>query len=38
VTDDPLKGAAPPAYTFTAAFSSNDMNDAEADETIDMTY
>lgn len=36
--DDPLKGAAAPAYTYTAAFSHNDMNEAEADETIDLTY
>jgi hypothetical protein len=36
--DDPLKGAAAPAYTYVAAFSHNDLNDAEADETIDMTY
>jgi hypothetical protein len=36
--DDPLKGAAAPAYTYMAAFSQNDMNDAEGDETIDMTY
>ncbi len=37
-TDDPLKGAEPPAYSFTAAYKDNDMNDAEADATIDMTY
>jgi len=37
-TDDPLKGAEPPAYSFTAAYKDNDMKDAEADETIDMTY
>ena len=37
-TDDPLKGAEPPAYSFTAAYKSNDMTEAEADETIDMTY
>ena len=37
-TDDPLKGAEPPAYSFTAAYKANDMNDAEADEIIDMTY
>ena len=37
-TDDPLKGAEPPAYSFTAAYKENDMNDAEADATIDMTY
>lgn len=38
VTDDPLKGAEPPAYSFTAAYKDNDMKEAEADETIDMTY
>jgi hypothetical protein len=37
-TDDPFKGAEPPAYSFTAAYKENDMNDAEADATIDMTY
>lgn len=36
--DDPLKGAAPGRYSFTSAYSTNDMQDAEAAETIDMTY
>jgi hypothetical protein len=36
--DDPLKGAAAPAYTYMAAFSKNDLNEAESDETVDMTY
>lgn len=37
-TDDPLKGAEPPVHSFTAAYKDNDMKEAEADETIDMTY
>jgi hypothetical protein len=37
-TDDPLKGAAAPAYSFTVAYKGNDMNDAEAEEVTDMTY
>jgi quercetin dioxygenase-like cupin family protein len=37
-TDDPLKGAQPGRYSFTAAYVTNDMNDAEAVETIDLTY
>ena len=37
-TDDPLKGAEPPAYSFMAAYKDNDMKEAEADATIDMTY
>jgi quercetin dioxygenase-like cupin family protein len=37
-TDDPLKGAAPGRYSFTAAYVTNDMNDAEAAEVIDLTY
>jgi len=37
-TGDPLKGAEPRAYSFTAAYKDIDMKEAEADATIDMTY
>lgn len=37
-SDDPLKGAAAPAYSFTAGFERNDIDTADADETVDMTY
>lgn len=36
--DDPLKGAAAPAYSFSEGFKGNDMNSAEADAIVDMSY
>ena len=36
--DDPLKGAAAPAYSFLEGFKDNDMNVADADAIVDMTY
>lgn len=38
VAEDPLKGAAAPAFSFTAGFEGNDINAADADDTVDMTY
>ena len=38
VADDPLKGATPPAHRFTAGFEANDINAAESDDIVDMTY
>jgi hypothetical protein len=36
--DDPLKGAAAPAYFFPAGFEKNEMNAADSDAIVDMTY
>jgi len=37
-TDDPLKGAQPGRYSFTAAYKNNDLKEADAVEVIDLTY
>lgn len=36
--DDPLRGAAAPAFSFSEGFKDNDMNVADADAIVDMTY
>ncbi|HET9822713.1 MAG TPA: cupin domain-containing protein [Burkholderiaceae bacterium] len=36
--DDPLKGATPASYSFTAGFAGNDIESSEADDTVDMTF
>jgi len=36
--DDPLKGAAPPAYSYAPGFEGNDINAADPDATVDMTF
>jgi uncharacterized RmlC-like cupin family protein len=36
--DDPLKGAAAPAYFFPAGFETNEMNAPDSDAIVDMTF
>lgn len=36
--DDPLKGAGASTYSFTEGFTGNDMNTADAEATVDMTF
>ena len=36
--DDPLKGAAAPAYSLAPGFEGNDMNTPDPDATVDMTF
>ena len=36
--DDPLKGAAAPAYFFPAGFETNEMNAVNSDAIVDMTF
>ena len=36
--DDPLKGATPSGYSFTAGFAGNDIESSDADDTVDMTF
>jgi redox-sensitive bicupin YhaK (pirin superfamily) len=36
--DDPLKGATATPYSFSAGFTDNDMNAADADATVDMSF
>ena len=38
VADDPLKGASVPPYSFTEGFTDNDINSANADATVDMSF
>ena len=38
VADDPLKGAAAPAYSYAPGFEGNDLNAADPDATVDMTF
>jgi len=36
--DDPLKGAAAPAYYFPAGFETNEINAPNSDAIVDMTF